>query len=96
MVAGIMTCILIALLHGILVYGADKRNRSAILIWIILQIIGLVAFSMLGLGFIFALRSVEDLGFLRNWKFYFILILIFVGVISIPIWMVVVAIRVIY
>ena len=96
MVAGIMTCILIALLHGILVYGADKRNRSAILIWIILQIIGLVAFSMLGLGFIFALRSVEDLGFLRNWKFYFILILIFVGVISFPIWTVLVAIRVIY
>ena len=46
MVAGIMTCILTALLHGILAYGADKRNRSAILIWIILQIIGLVAFSI--------------------------------------------------
>ena len=96
MVAGIMTCLLNALLHGILVYGADKRNRSAILIWIILQIIGLVAFSILALGFIFALKNVEDLGFLRNWKFYFIIILIFVGVISFPIWTVVVAIRVIY
>ena len=94
MVAGIMTCLLTALLHGILVYGADKRNRSALLIWIILQIIGLVAFSILALGFIFALRSVEDLGFLRNWKFYFIIILIFVGVISFPIWTVLVAIRV--
>ena len=96
MVAGIMTCLLNALLHGILVYGADKRNRSALLIWIILQIIGLVAFSILALGFIFALRSVGDLVFLRNWKFYFIIILIFVGVISFPIWTVVVAIRVIY
>jgi hypothetical protein len=96
MIAGIVTCILIALLHGILVYGADKRKRSAILIWTILQIIGLVAFTILALGFIFALRSVEDLGFLQNWKFYFIIILIFVGVISFPIWTVLVAIRVIY
>ena len=49
MIAGIVTCILIALLHGILVYGADKRNRSAILIWIILQIIGLVALIVFGI-----------------------------------------------
>ena len=49
MVAGIMTCILIGLLHGILVYGADKRNRSALLIWIILQIIGLVALIIFGI-----------------------------------------------
>ena len=96
MVAGITTCILSALSHGILVYGADKRNRSAILVWIILQFIGLVAFSILALDFIFALRIVEDLVFLQNWKIYFILILIFVGSHLIPIWAVVVAIRVTY
>ena len=96
MIAGIVTCILIALLHGILVYGADTRNRSAILTWMILQIIGLVAFTILALDFIFALMSVEDLGFLQNWKFYFIITLIFAGVISFPIWTVLVAIRVIY
>ncbi len=96
MVAGIMTCIVMALLHGILVYGADKRNRSAILIWIILQIIGLVGFSILLLGFIFALRCVEDFGFVQYWIFYIIIILIIFGLISFPIWTVGVAIRVIH
>ena len=96
MIAEIVTCISGAFVNGILVYGADKRNINAILIWIILQIIGLVGFTILALGFIFALRSVEDLGFLQNWKFYFIIILIFVGVISFPIWTVLVAIRVFY
>ena len=96
MVAGIITCIVMALLHGILVYGADKRNRSAILIWIILQIIGLVCFSILVLGFIFAIKSVEDFGFLRYWIFYIFIILIFVGVMSFPIWTIGVAIRVIH
>ena len=43
----IATCISTALAHGILVYGADKRNRSAILIWIVLQIIGLVVVTII-------------------------------------------------
>ena len=50
MITEIMTCILAAFVNGILVYGADKRNRSALLIWIILQIFGLVSFIIYGLA----------------------------------------------
>ena len=49
MIAEIVTCISGAFVNGILVYGADKRNRSALLIWIILQIIGLVTLIVFGI-----------------------------------------------
>jgi hypothetical protein len=49
MIAEIVTCISGAFVNGILVYGAYKRNRSALLIWIILQIIGLVALIIFGI-----------------------------------------------
>ena len=39
----------------ILIYGVDKRNRSALLIWIIFQVIALVALIIYGLAGISAL-----------------------------------------
>ena len=49
MIAEIVTCISGAFVNGILVYGAENRNRSALLVWIILQIIGLVALIIVGI-----------------------------------------------
>ena len=49
MIAEIVTCISTAFVNWILVYGAENRNRSALLVWIILQIIGLVALIIVGI-----------------------------------------------
>ena len=57
MIAEIVTCISGAFVNGILVYGADKRNRIALLIWIIFQVIGLVALIIYGLAGISALLT---------------------------------------
>ena len=49
MIAEMVTCISAAFVNWILVYGAENRNRSALLVWIILQIIGLVALIIVGI-----------------------------------------------
>ena len=56
MIPEIVTCISAAFVDGILIYGVDKRNRSALLIWNIFQVIGLVALIIYGLAGISALR----------------------------------------
>ena len=55
MISEIVTCISAAFVDGILIYGVDKRNRSALLIWIIFQVIALVALIIYGLAGISAL-----------------------------------------
>ena len=56
MIPEIVTCISAAFVDGILIYGVDKRNRSALLFWNIFQVIGLVALIIYGLAGISALR----------------------------------------
>merc|ERR1711963_852212 len=55
-------CISNILLSVILVYGAEKRNRAALLVWIILQTIGLtvVVLFSISIGFLVAFGFIGD------------------------------------
>lgn len=55
-------CISNILVSVILVYGAEKRNRAALLVWIILQTIGLtvVVLFSISIGFLVAFGFIGD------------------------------------
>jgi len=49
-----------ALVSGILIYGAHKRNRTAILIWMVLTIIGVIGLIIASVWVIYAILFVSD------------------------------------
>ena len=49
-----------ALISGLLVYGASKRNSTAILVWMILAIIECIVFAIL------AILAIVGLGYVRS------------------------------
>merc|ERR1712223_35146 len=49
-----------ALVSGILIYGAHKRNRTAILIWMVLTIIGVIGLIIASVWVIYAIVFASD------------------------------------
>merc|ERR1711973_795318 len=76
-----------ALISGLLVYGASKRNSTAILVWMILAIIECIVFAIL------AILAIVGLGYVRSEAIGYAIIgiIIFIGLIFFHIWTIVVA-----
>ena len=49
-----------ALVSGLLIYGAHKRNRTAILIWMVLTIIGVIGLIIASVWVIYAIVFASD------------------------------------
>ena len=76
-----------ALIHGLLVYGAHARNRTAILVWIVLAIIDCIILCVIIVIFVIAVAY----GGAVHWMFGMVVIAIYGGNILFDIWTIIVA-----